>query len=333
MPDTATVSRAAPPAHPPTTRGAAIASLGAALPQRVVTNEEIGARLGVTDAWIKKRFGVSKRHFVETDGRLADMAAQAGRVAIERAGIDPATIDLVLVGTFTSDEMLPHAAPLVADALGCRGAGALDVGAACASWVAAIVLGASMIETGRAERILVVGAELLSCRVAPDDEKTVPMMADGAGAAILSATDGPARVERSVFHSDARDWPSTQMRRDDQRLLMEGPQTYEIAVNAMTDGTHELLEHAGLEIADVGLFVYHQGNARILDAVGRRLRLKPEQVAHYIAETGNTSSASVPLALEASRRDGRLREGMRVLLGGVGAGYTWALCLAEWGNA
>jgi 3-oxoacyl-[acyl-carrier-protein] synthase-3 len=335
MLETRTLPATVPASRPaaPRLRGATIASIGAALPRRAVTNEELGARLGVDDAWIMKRFGVRVRHYSDPDGRLADLATEAGRVALERAEIAPDEVELVLVGTFTSDEMVPHAAPHVADALGCTGAGAVDVGAACASWVSGLVLAAGHVESGRADTVLVIGADLLSRRLDPRDERVSPLMADGAGAAVLRPTDGPARIGPSVFHSDATAWRSTYMLRDDQILRMEGPETYEVAVKAMVDTTRELLDGAGLGVDDIDLFVYHQGNARILDAVGRRLKLAPERVAHYIAEFGNTSSGTVPLALEASRRDGRLNEGTRVFLASIGAGYAWSGCIVEWGGA
>ncbi|MBI5103603.1 MAG: ketoacyl-ACP synthase III [Solirubrobacterales bacterium] len=333
MADVTTYPTDAPAPAAVTLRGAAIASLGAAVPARVVTNEEIGERLGVDDAWIMKRFGVRTRHYAAPDERLADLAAAAGRQALERAGVAAEDLDMVLVGTFTSDEMMPHTSPHVAAALGAHRAGAIDVGAACASWVSALVMGAGMIEAGRSETMLVVGCDLLSRRLDHEDKKTAPLMADGAGAVVLRATDGPARVGPSVFHHDAEFWRSTYMARDDQVLRMEGPETYQVAVDAMTSTTTELLEREGLTIDDIDLFVYHQGNARILNAVGLRLGLKAERVAHYIEEFGNASAATVPLALEACKRDGRLRPGMKVFLASIGGGYSWGACVVTWGDA
>ena len=314
----------------PALRGAAIAGIGTAFPDTVVSSAAIGERLGVSEEWIVKRVGVRERHVIAPGERLSDLATDAGRRALERAGIEPEDVDLVLVGTSSGDELLPNTAPLVASALGTRRAGAADVGAACAGFLSALPLAAGMVETGRLDVCLVIGAEVPTRHLDPDDRRTQPLMGDGAGAAVIGPVEGDTRIGPSLFRSDARYADLVYMHRADQIFRMHGQETFLVAVDELSSVTRDLLANAGLALEDIDLFVYHQANGRILQAVGERLGLDAERVVDCIAHTGNTSAASIPIALEAALEQGRLRDGMRVLMATIAAGFVWGACIVEW---
>jgi 3-oxoacyl-[acyl-carrier-protein] synthase-3 len=311
-------------------RGCAVHGLGTALPDRVVTNASIAERLGVDEDWIVQRVGVQRRRMLAEGERLSDLAALAARRALEDAAVDPSEIDLVIAASFTQDELIPTLAPVVAADLGAPHVGAFDVVAICTGFLAALGIGAAQIEADRADTVLVIGADALSRHHDHADPRTAPLFADGAGAVILRA-DEQARLGPSLLWSDIAGASLIQMDRQEQIIHMEGPETYRFAVAALTDATRSVLESAELEIADVDLFVYHQANARILTAVADRLQLEERQRVDYIAETGNTSAASIPLALGSLAAEGRLHPGCRLLLGAIGGGFIWGASLLEWG--
>jgi 3-oxoacyl-[acyl-carrier-protein] synthase-3 len=325
-----TATQPTPTPRAPSLRGAAITGIGTALPDTVVSSAEIGERLGVDEDWIVKRVGVRERHAIAPGERLTDLATDAARRALDRAGIAPADVDLVLVGTSTGDELLPNTAPLVASALGTDRAGAADVGAACAGFLSALPLAAGMVETGRVDVCLVVGAEVPTRHLDQSDRRTMPLMGDGAGAAVIGPVDGHTRIGPSLFRSDARYADLAYMRRDDQIFRMEGQETFLVAVEELSSVTRDLLASAELTLDDIDLLVYHQANRRILQAVGQRLQLDPERVVDCVAHTGNTSAASIPIALEYALDQGRLRNGMRVLMATIAAGFVWGACIVEW---
>jgi 3-oxoacyl-[acyl-carrier-protein] synthase-3 len=314
------------------TRTAGVLGLGHHLPETVVSNLPIAERLGIEESWIVKRTGIrSRRHAMPTE-RLSDLAIEAGRAAVRDAGIDPAALDAVLVATTSADEITPNAAPYVATALGAGRANAFDVGAACTAFVTALSAAAAMIESGRAQTVLVVGADALSRFIDFDDKRTAALFGDGAGAVVLGAQEGGPGIGEFVFGSDATLAEAIIARRDDAVIHMDGHTTFNAAVAALERCTREACALAGAELDDVDLFVYHQANARITKAVAERLSLPAPRVADYVAETGNTSAASIPLALTFAREDGRLRPGDTVLLAAVGAGFTWGATVLEWGG-
>ncbi len=320
------------PAPRRTLRGAAIASIGVALPRESVPNAVIAERLGVDDHWIFKRIGVRERRMAQPDERLSDLVVAASRSALDRAGVSAADLDLILVGTFTQDEILPNAAPLVAGALGASRAGAIDLGAACMGFLSGLALAAGQIEAGRADTALVVGAEMLTRFLDRDDRRTAALIGDGAGAAVVSAVEGAGRIGPAVLRADDKSRDVVYMTREEMKLRMVGQQTFVYAVDYLSEVTLQLLEAAGLTLGDVDLFVYHQANARIISAVGERLGLPVERVVDCIECFGNTSAASIPLALDWASRNGRLHEGARVLLAAIGAGFTWGGVTIEWGT-
>jgi len=314
-----------------TLRTASVLGLGHHLPEQVVNNLPISERLGIDDHWIEKRTGIRSRRHAMPHERLSDLATAAGKAAVEDAGIDATELDAVLVATTSADEITPNAAPYVATAIGATKANAMDIGAACTAWVTALSVGTSMIEAGRAETVLVIGADALSRFTDFDDKRTAALFGDGAGAIVLGNQDGGG-VGPFVFGNDAELAEAIIARRDDPVLRMDGHTTFNSATAALVNSTREAVELAGLSLDDVNLFVYHQANARITKAVAERLELPMERVADYIGDIGNTSAASIPLALAFARDEDRLHPGDTVLVAAVGAGFTWGGAVLEWGG-
>jgi 3-oxoacyl-[acyl-carrier-protein] synthase III len=313
--------------------GAAIASVAASLPQTVVPNAEIAARIGVSDEWIVRRTGIRARRVAEPTERLATHAVNAASAALRRAGTSPAQVDLVLVATTTADEVMPNAAPLVAHELGAVRAGAFDIGAACTGFLSALAVGTGQIEAGRAQCVVVIGADLMSRILDPTDRTTAAVFADGAGAVVLHATGEPSRIGPIVLGSDGAGAGHIVVPREEGVIRMRGHETFREAVARLSLATVQAARAAGTKLDDIDLFVYHQANGRILSAVGERLGLPADRVVDCISEYGNTSAATLPLALAHVDANGRLREGARVLLGAFGAGFTWGATVVEWGPA
>ena len=256
--------------------GAALAGAGHAVPDTVVGNAEIARRLGVDEAWIESRTGTRERRALADGERLADLAVRAAGAALHDAGVAAGEIDLVLVGTTSADEMSPHAAPLVAGALGIRGAAAIDISAACTGFLSGLATAAAFIETGRARAALVVGADGLTRYLDPADRGTAMLFGDGAGAVVVTATDAAANgIGPVALHSDPAGSDLIRLGRDDLRIRMDGPVVFRHAVRLMVDVTHEAAAAAGAALEDIDLFVYHQANSRIIGAVARELGADP----------------------------------------------------------
>jgi len=296
-----------------------------------VASETIADRLGLAPGWIERRTGIHTRRIAAPHERLSWHATRAGERALTQAGVHASELDLVVVATTTADEVLPNAAPLVAHALRAERAGAFDVGAACTGFLSALAVGCAQIEAGRAERVLVVGADLMSRITDPDDSGTAVVFADGAGAVVLTATAPDGRIGPIQLGADGAGAACIRVGREDGRIRMQGHETFREAVARLTLATLQVAHAAGTPLQDIDLFVYHQANGRILSAVGERLGLAPERVVDCIGQYGNTSAATLPLALAYSEREGRLHQGDRVLLGAFGAGFTWGATVLEWG--
>jgi 3-oxoacyl-[acyl-carrier-protein] synthase-3 len=316
------------PARP----GVVAAAVGVSVPERVVANAEIEARLGVPEDWIARRTGIQSRRVAGPEERLQDHATEAARSALARAGTDPADVDLVIVATSTSDEIMPAAGPLVAHDLGATRAGAFDVGSACTGFLSALAVGAAQVEAGRAACVVVVGADLMSRITDPDDRPTAAVFADGAGAVVLESTRGAGRIGPVVLGADGAGADHIRVGRGDAKIQMLGHETFREAVARLTLSTHQAVRAAGVGLHEIDLFVYHQANGRILSAVGERLGLTSERVVDCISQYGNTCAATLPLALAYSEREGMLAAGDRVLLGAFGAGFTWGATVIEWGR-
>ena len=309
---------------------------GAALPLRAVSNDELAQTVDTSDEWIRERTGIGQRYLAgegETTGSLATAAAQA---ALEDAGIDAADIDLIILATCTPDSTFPSTATLVQAALGCKGAAAFDVAAVCSGFVYAIATADSMIRTGMAKRALVIGAETLSRIVDWEDRATCVLFGDGAGAFVLEAQDvaedGPG-ILASRLHADGeqRDLlfvdggPSTTGTVG--KLRMKGREVFRHAVVNLAEVLREVLEQSGYSSADLDWVVPHQANMRILDATARKLGLGMDKVVVTVDRHANTSAASVPLAFDVARRDGRIKQGDLVMMEAMGGGFTWGASL------
>ena len=315
-----------------TVRGAGIGSVAMCVPDRVVENAPIAERIGVDETWIAKRTGVRQRRIAWPEERLSSFAAEAGQVALDRAGVKAGGVDLILGATMAADDLTPNAAPLVAEELGAAGAGAMDIGAACTGFLSALGLATAQIESRRAKNVLVIGADLLSRITDPEDRATAALLADGAGAALVRAVDSSSRIGPVVLGSDGSHCDLIRGSHADRVIRMNGHDTFKHAVARMSGATLEALAVAGRRLEDVDLFVYHQANSRIIRAVGLELGLPAERTADYLAGYGNTSAATLPIALTLAEEEGRLRDGAVVLLAAFGAGLAWGATVVEWGD-
>jgi 3-oxoacyl-[acyl-carrier-protein] synthase III len=311
----------------------AVMSVAVEVPTTTLSSAELAERLGVAEDWIVSRTGVRERPMALPHERLSDYATRAGVKALSRAGVDAADLDLVIVATLTADELTPNTAPLVAHALGAERAGAFDVGSACTAFLTGLALAAAQIEAGRAERVLLVGADFVTRITDWDDRKSAPLFGDGAGAVVLAPASGEyGAIGPIVLGADGSHGRTILVDHDERKIHMDGPEVYRHAVARMSEATIAAVERAGLTLDDIDLFVYHQANARITRALGEKLGVEPERVVDCIETLGNSSAATLPLALAVAESDGRLKPGTRVHLGAFGAGFTWGGGVIEWGG-
>lgn len=314
---------------------ARIMSTGSYRPERIVTNDEVCEWIDSTDEWIRDRSGIIERRFAREDETVADMACEAGRVAIERSGIAPESISMVMVANVTHPYPTPSVAAEVAYRLGASEAGAIDIGAACAGFAYGVGMSNDLVRGGSAEYVLVIGVEKLSDWVSREDRSTTFLFADGAGAVVIGPSDIPA-IGPTIWGSDGSQLDAIAMTgsltefRDQGNipfptLTMKGQQVFRWAVGEMSKAAQEALDAAGVAAADLDAFIPHQANARITDAMARALKI-PEHVpvARDIAYTGNTSAASIPIAMDRMLQDGEVPHGGTALLIGFGAGLVYA---------
>jgi 3-oxoacyl-[acyl-carrier-protein] synthase-3 len=320
-----------PPAKPPEPSYPALTGLGCFLPDTVVSNATVAARAGVDEGWIEKRTGIRSRRRA-TDLELVDLATSASRAALADAELEAGEIDLVLLATVSQGRPMPNVAPQIAARLGANRAGAFDVGAACSGFVMGLATAAAFIEASRARHVLVVAADLLSRQTDERDRRTAALFGDGAGAAVLSASAGDSRWAFALG-ADGHAAELIASDPDSGLIRMNGHETFIQAVRRMEEATRDVCDRAGVGLDDVNLFVFHQANGRITSALRQRLALEEARVVDCIAELGNTSAASIPLALEHASRSRRLTAGDTVLLCAVGAGFIWGAALIEWGGA
>jgi 3-oxoacyl-[acyl-carrier-protein] synthase-3 len=312
-------------------RRAQASGLGCSLPEREVPTDAVARATGVDEAWILRRTGIRSRRHAPPELSLCELARRSAVRALADAGLAPAELDLVVLATVSQELRFPNVAPRVAAAIGAADAGAFDLGAACSGFVTGLGVAGALIEAGRCRNALVIGADMMSRFTDPADRRIAPIFGDGAGAVVLCAGD---RGGLAVLELGADGHAADLIDTDPQTgfIRMDGPETFRIAVATLERATRSVCARAGLELdRDVDLFVFHQANGRITRALTERLGVAPEKVVDCIAELGNTSAASVPLALEHARAQGRLRSGDVVLLGAVGAGFTSAAALLEWG--
>ncbi len=306
--------------------GAVTTGWGSALPDKVVTNDDLSARLDTSDAWIVERTGIRERRI---GGTTSELAVAAGARALEHAGRTGADVDVLVLATTTPDALVPGTSATVQQALGIAG-GAFDLNAACSGFVYALVVAHGLIATG-ARRVLVVGSETLSHITDWDDRTLAVLVGDGAGAVLLEATDGPGDLLAWDLGADGS---LRHLLKCDHGgfLFMNGREIFRHAVRAVVESSNQALGRAGLTAKDVDLFVPHQANARIISAAASRLGIPDERCVITIDRYGNTSSASIPLALVDAADAGRLGRGDLVLLSGFGGGMTWASALLRWGG-
>ncbi|WP_158888580.1 beta-ketoacyl-ACP synthase III [Amycolatopsis anabasis] len=322
-------------------QAAVLAGLGAWLPPRVVDNEELTRRLDTSDEWIRTRTGIHERRVVDPGVSTVDMAIAAGRKALRSAGSERA--DALVLATATPDHPCPASAPQVASGLGLSGIAAFDVNAVCSGFVYALATAAGLIAGGVAERVLVVGSDAFTTLLDPADRTTVPIFGDGAGAVVLRAGSPDERGALGPFdlHSEgelaellvvpaggAKQRVSDEPR--DHFLVMRGTAVFRQANARMAESSLAVLDRAGMKVDEIDRFVGHQANIRILKAVARQLGLPEDRLVVNIERVGNTSAASIPLALADAAGDGSLRAGHRVLLSAFGAGLTWGSTLLTW---
>jgi 3-oxoacyl-[acyl-carrier-protein] synthase III len=310
---------------------AGIFGIGAALPDRVVTNADLEQRLDTTDEWIVRRTGIRERRHLAADEPLADLAARACLLALDDAGRSGAEIDQVIVSTFTADRLTPGLAPEVARLIGAPQASAVDVNAACAGFLYALDQAAALVESGRASVVLVCGAEALSRVTDHDDRSTAVIFGDGAGAVVVAGgEDLELGIGGFVLGADGEQADLLYAERDERMLRMEGREVYRHAVRRMVGAGREALERAGCTVDDIDLFVAHQANVRIIETAAAELGIPREKVAINVDRTANTSSASIPLALARAEEEGLLAPGATVALAAFGAGFVWGAGVIRW---
>jgi 3-oxoacyl-[acyl-carrier-protein] synthase-3 len=323
---------------------AAILGTGHSYPEGILTNADLERMVDTSDEWITSRTGIKQRRKASAEEYTSLFAVRAGRQAIESARVDPSEIDLLLCATVTPDQILPSTGCLIQAELGANRAAAFDLAAACSGFLYGMTLADSMIRTGQARYALIVGAEVLTKYVDYKDRSTCVIFGDGAGAAVL----GPAEAERGILASRIRSdgryaeqlyAPGGGTRRGftaetiaggEHFFKMKGNELFKVAVRSMTDISREVLEEAGYKADDVNLFIPHQANQRITDAVASKLNVDEDRIYSNISEHGNTSSASIPIALDECVEGGRVKAGDLVLLTSFGGGATWGGVLLRW---
>ena len=314
-----------------------VTGLGCHVPERVVTNDELAKMVDTNDEWIRERTGIRERRIAADDEALTDIALPACRRALEMAGADPASIDLLIVATVTPDMSFPSAGALLAAELGMPDAAAYDLSAGCTGFVYAIAQAHSMLASGLAKRALVVGGDVLSKILDWTDRSTVVLFGDGAGAVVMEVVDegGFLGFELGADGAGGANlWlPGSGSRRFDDPtkfVKMNGREVFKFATRVMVSSAQAILAECGKTVGDIDVYVPHQANVRIIDHAVRKLGVAEEKTVVNVERYGNTSSGSIPLALADAADDGRLRPGRLVLLTGMGAGLTWGSALIEW---
>ena len=325
----------------PSARFSRITGTGSFLPPQRVTNAELAAQLArdgieTSDDWIVERTGIRARHFAAPDVAASDMAVQAARHALEAAGRKPEEIDLIIVATSTPDMVFPSTACIVQRKLGAYGGAAFDVQAVCSGFVYGLAVADSMIRTGLASKALVIGSEVFSRILDFKDRTTCVLFGDGAGAVVLEASDQPG-ILASELHADGRHveilcTPGTVSGGKvlgDPLLKMDGQAVFKLAVGVLESAARAVLAKAGRSDADIDWLIPHQANIRIMQGTARKLKMPADKLVVTVDEHGNTSAASIPLALDVAVRKGQVKRGDTVMLEGVGGGFTWGAVLLD----
>jgi 3-oxoacyl-[acyl-carrier-protein] synthase III len=327
-------------------RPVGITGVGVALPERIMTNDELAKIVETSDEWIRQRTGIRERRIASPGEATSDFAVRAARQAMAEAGVTPDDVDLIIVGTVTPDHIFPSTACLVQDALGCSRAAAMDLAAACPGFIYGMVVAQNMIATGAYNCALVIGAELLSRLTDWTDRATCVLFGDAAGAAVLQPVAPGKGILASILGSEGAGAqhllipaggsrkPITPEAVENREIYikMNGQEVYKFAVRVMNETVTEVLEKAGLTVADLDLLVPHQANTRIIEGAMKRLEIGPEKVVVNLDRYGNTSSASIPVALREALDAGRVKDGDVLVLVAFGAGLVWGACALRWGR-
>lgn len=316
-----------------------IIGTGKYLPEKILTNADLEKMVDTTDEWIRSRTGIEHRHIASDDEATSDLAYKAGLVALQDAGLAPSDIDLVLVGTTTPDLIFPNVACLVQEKLGIGSCPAFSLEAACSGFVYSLVVADQFIRLGQARRALVIGAETMSRIIDWTDRETCVLFGDGAGAVILEAAEQPG-IMYSTLGADGRyrdllyasSGVSTRHRAgsDIAALRMKGNEVFKVAVKTLENLVDDVVAKSGIEKGQIDWLIPHQANIRIISATAKRLQMPMARVVLTVQEHGNTSSASVPMALDTAIRDGRIKRGDLLLLEAFGGGFTWGASLVRY---
>jgi 3-oxoacyl-[acyl-carrier-protein] synthase-3 len=331
-----------------TTNGVAVSitGLGCHVPERVVTNDDLAKLVDTSDEWIRTRTGIRERRFAAPEEALSDLALPAARAALDQAGIVGSDVDLIIVATVTPDMMFPSTAAILADQLGAGDAGAFDLAAGCTGFMYALAQAFGMVSSGLVERVLVVGGDVLSKVMNFEDRSTCVLFGDGAGAVVIErvpeggfvafelGADGAGGIDLQLPAGGSRN-PTTAetVARGQHYVQMNGRQVFKFATRVLVSSAESVLARSGLSVEDVDVYVPHQANVRIIDHAVARLGIPEDRVVVNVDRYGNTSSASIPLALADAVSEGRVHAGDTVLMTGMGAGLTWGSAIVRWTEA
>ncbi len=324
-------------------RFAHVIGTGASVPARVLTNSDLEKMVDTEDEWIVSRTGIKRRHIASDDEASSDMATKAALNALESANVKAEQVDLIILGTVTPDRPLPSTACLVQNNIGAVNAAVMDIVAACSGFVYGLALAKAMIESEQADTILVIGAETLSKIVNWKDRNTCVLFGDGAGAAVVRVSGKPGGILGTYMRSNGSLWnlltvPAggsrmpidfNSMQNGARYIQMAGPDVYKNAVMAMGEAASEVLSRTGVSSKEIALMIPHQANIRIIESTANRIKIPPEKVYVNIHEYGNTSAASIPIALDEAMRGGRIKPGDKVLMVAFGGGFTWGSAIVE----
>lgn len=322
-----------------------IVGWGKYVPEKVVTNDDIAQFMDTSDGWIKSRTGISERRFASEDETTASMAITAAKVALDRARLTPSTVDLIIVATLSPEHIFPATACLVQDAIGATHAGAYDLSAACAGFIYGLSMAAAMIQSGAINVALVIGSETVSRFLDDQDRTTYPLFGDGAGALVLQAAEEPSGVLATVLGADGSGAehlvipaggskiPTSQDSIDNRLhyIKMNGREVYRFATRVMGRAAKQACAKAGIDLAEIDLFIPHQANIRIIESARKYLKIGEDKVFTNLHKYGNTSTASIPIALCEAIEQGRIQADDKLVMVGFGGGLTWGASVVQWG--
>ena len=321
-----------------------IISTGSYLPEKVLSNSEMEKMVDTSDEWITERTGIKERRIADSTQAASDLAFEASRIALERAGLGPEDIDLIIVATITGDMPFPSTACFLQDKLGATNAAGFDINAACSGFLYSLYIADSFIKSGRHRRILVAGTEVLSKITDWDDRTTCVIFGDGAGAVIVEPSDDGSGILSININSDGKMWdlihvpgggsrnPASQLSIEQRMhyIKMKGNETFKVAVRTLEDIALKTLQENNIDPSSLSLLIPHQANLRIIQATADRLKVPMDKVFINLDKYGNTSAASIPIALDEALQSGRIKEGDYILLEAFGGGLTWASALIKW---